>query len=245
MTVPIRMPAPIRPAAYLRLASGPGVLTPARQRDAVVEAARQRGWPAPTVYADHGPVPAEGYGPSLALLSAAIGAGRHDAVILPGAGAISRSSADMMAFLFRCTHHGVTVEFLGPPGAPAVPMRPPPAADCPPPFPLPSAARRPWSFPRPSAARRSRTFRPQGAARNTDVLTRAGVEALSGLFTDWRIWADQHGWHARRRSDGYMQAYQPGAPAFCVHAVSAEELAAQLRWQQAADTHAPAGCASA
>jgi hypothetical protein len=30
-----------------------------------------------------------------------------------------------------------------------------------------------------------------------------------------------------------------------VHAISAEELAAQLRWQQAADIHAPAGCASA
>jgi len=244
MTVPIRLPAPTRPAAYIRLASGPGALTPARQRDAVVEAARQRGWPPPTVYADDGPVPAEGHGPSLTLLSAAIGAGRHDAVIMPGAGATSRGSADMMAFLIRCTHHGVTVEFLEPPDAHAFPMRPPPAADRPPPFPLPSAARRPWPFPLLSAARRSRTSPPQGTARIADVLTRAGVEALSGLFADWRIWADQHGWHARRRSDGYMQAYQPGAPAFCVHAVSAEELAAQLRWQQAADTHAPAGCAS-
>jgi hypothetical protein len=245
MTLPTRPAAPMRPAAYLRLASGPGALPPARQRNAIVEAVRQRGWPAPTVYADSGPVPAEGYGPSLALLSAAIVAGRHDAVIMPGAGAISRSPADMMAFLVRCTHHGVAVEFLGPPAAPAFPMRPPLAADRPPPFPLPSAARRPWPFPLLSAARRSRPIPMQGSARMTDVLTRAGVEALSELFGDWRIWADQHGWHARRRSDGYLQAYQSGAPAFCVHALSAEELAAQLRWQQAADTHAPAGCASA
>lgn len=244
MTEPTRMPAPMRPAAYICLASGPGALTPARQRAAVVEAARQRGWPPPTVYADDDPGP-EGHGPSLALLSAAIGAGRHDAVIMLGAGAVSRRTADMMAFLFRCTRHGVAVEFLGPAAAPAFPMRPPLAADRPPPVPLPSAARHPWPFPLLSVARRSRTFRPQGTARITDVLTRAGVEALSGLFADWRIWADQHGWHARRRSDGYLQAYKRGSPAFCVHAVSAGELAAQLRWQQAADTHTPAGCASA
>jgi hypothetical protein len=40
----------------------------------------------------------------------------------------------------------------------------------------------------------------------------------------------------------YVQAYQRGAPAFCVHGVSALDLAAQLSWQQAADVHAPVGC---
>jgi hypothetical protein len=252
MTVPTRLPAPMRPAAYIRLASGPGAPAPARQRDAIVEAARQRGWPDPAVYADEGPVPAQGHGPALASLSAAISAGRHDAVIVPGAGAISRSSADMMAFLFRCTSHGVAVEFLGPQAAHALPVHPAAGARClpssqapadrhPRELQLPSGARRPRSFPLPSATRRS----PQRVARITDILTRAGVEALSGLFANWRIWADEHGWHARRRSDGYLQTYQHGAPAFCVHAASAEELAAQLCWQQAADTHAPAGCASA
>jgi Resolvase, N terminal domain len=256
MIMPTRLPVPMRPAAYIRLASGPGALTPARQRDAIVAAARGRGWPDPVVYADEGPVPAEGLGPALASLSAAIGTGRHDAVIVPGAAVISRSSADIMAFLFRCTRHGVAVEFLGPLGTHAVPVHPAAGARCLPPppapadrrtrqFPLPSAARRPRSFPLPSAARRPLPVPLPGAARITDVLTRAGVEALSGLFADWRIWADQHGWHARRRSDGYLQAYRRGAPAFCVHAVSAEELAAQLRWQQAADIHAPAGCSSA
>jgi len=256
MTVPIRLPAPMRPAAYLRLASGPGAPGRARQRDAIIEAARERGWPDPVIYADEGPVPADGPGPALASLSAAIGAGRHDAVIVSGAGVLRRSSADMMAFLFHCTRHGVAVEFLGPPGTPAFPMRPVSGARCLPPSPapddrrprqspMPSWAGRPRSFSLPSVTWRSRPFPPQGAARTTDVLTRAGVEALSGLFTDWRIWADDHGWHARRRADGYMQAYRRGAPAFCVHAASAGELAAQVRWQQAADMHAPAGCASA
>jgi hypothetical protein len=255
MTVPTRLPAPKRPAAYVRLASGPGAPTPGRQRDAIVAAARERGWPDPVVYADEGPVPAEGLGPALASLSAAISAGRHDAVIVPGAGVMSRNSAEMMAFLFRCTRHGVAVEFLGPQSTHAVPVRPAAARCLPPPtapddrrprqFPLPPAAGGPRSFPLPPAAQRPGPVPRPGAARMTDVLTRAGVEALSGLFADWRIWADEHGWHARRRGDGYLQAYRRGAPAFCVHAVSAGELAAQLHWQQAADMHAPAGCFSA
>jgi len=256
MTVPIRLPAPMRPAAYLRLASGPGAPGRARQRDAIIEAARERGWPDPVIYADEGPVPADGPGPALASLSAAIGAGRHDAVIVSGAGVLRRSSADMMAFLFHCTRHGVAVELVGPLGTHALAVHPAPGAcRLPPPTapadrrprqsPLPPPARDPRSFPLPSAARRPRPVPLPGAARMTDVLTRAGVEALSGLFADWRIWADEHGWHARRRGDGYLQAYRRGAPAFCVHAVSAGELAAQLRWQQAADIHAPAGCSSA
>ena len=227
MTEPVSPAAPMRPAAYIRLALRPGALAPARQRDAIAEVARQRGWPEPAVYADDGPVLADGYGPALDRLIAAIEAGRHDAVIMPDSGVISRSPARLMAFLFRCSHHGVAVEFVSPAGTHAFAFRAASAAGK-----TRSAARRPRPFPR------------RRASKTAEVLTQAGVEALSGLFTDWRIWTDDHGWHARRRDDGYLQAYRRGAPAFCVHAVSAAELAAQLRWQQAADTHAPAGCSS-
>jgi hypothetical protein len=76
------------------------------------------------------------------------------------------------------------------------------------------------------------------------VLADAGVEALAELFPRWRIWTDQStGWHARRRG-GFIQDYHQGAPAFSVHADTAVELAGQLRWQQAADAHAPFGCST-
>jgi hypothetical protein len=215
------MKVPMRPAAYLRLGSGVSAVAPARQRQAIIDMARARGWPEPTVYADDGSADTDGYGPALERLSAAIGAGRHDAVIMPGPAVISRNPAHMMAFLVRCTHHGVAVEFLSSPGPHVFLMRPaPPAAQQAPPLPV------------------------RCTARTADVLTRAGVEALSLLFPDWRIWADGHGWHARRRGDVYLQTYQHGAPAFCVHAFGAVDLAAQLRWQQAADVHTPAGCSA-
>jgi hypothetical protein len=74
------------------------------------------------------------------------------------------------------------------------------------------------------------------------VLTDAGVEALAELFPRWRIWVDQHtGWHACRRG-GFIQNFHQGAPAFSVHAGAASDLAVQLRWQEAADLHAPFGC---
>ncbi|HTP17732.1 MAG TPA: hypothetical protein VMK13_18100 [Streptosporangiaceae bacterium] len=76
---------------------------------------------------------------------------------------------------------------------------------------------------------------------STQVLTDAAVDALAGLFPGWRVWADVNGWHARRRGI-YLQSYHLGAPSFCVHAGCAVGLAAQLRWQQAADAHAPFGC---
>ncbi len=138
---------------------------------------------------------ADGYGPALDRLSAAIEAGRHDAVIMPDSGVVSRSPARLMAFLFRCSHHGVAVEFVSPAGTHAFAFR---AA---------SAAGKTRS-----AARRSRPFPRRRASKTAEVLTQAGVEALSGLFTDWRIWTDEHGWHARRRDDGYLQAYRRGAP---------------------------------
>jgi hypothetical protein len=73
------------------------------------------------------------------------------------------------------------------------------------------------------------------------VLEKAGVEALTELYPGWRIWSDDQGWHARREGM-YIQDYHYGAPAFAVHASSAAELAVQLRWQRAAEAHAPFGC---
>jgi hypothetical protein len=75
------------------------------------------------------------------------------------------------------------------------------------------------------------------------LLAEAGRDALAGLFPRWRIWTDEHGWHARRRG-GFLQDFHNGAPAFSVHAAGPVELAAQLRWQQAADEHAPLGCSA-
>ncbi len=76
------------------------------------------------------------------------------------------------------------------------------------------------------------------------VLSEAGVEVLAELFPRWRIWADQgSGWHAARRGE-FIQTYHQGAPAFYVHAPSAGQLAVQLRWQEAADAHAPFGCSA-
>lgn len=85
---------------------------------------------------------------------------------------------------------------------------------------------------------------PAGLTREPwSILTRARLDALTGLFPHWRIWLDNGGWHARRRG-GHLQAYRTGAPAFHVTADTATELAAQLCWQQAADAHTPDGCAS-
>jgi hypothetical protein len=77
---------------------------------------------------------------------------------------------------------------------------------------------------------------------SAELLPQARLEALAGLFPGWRIWLDGQEWHARRRSDGFVQDYQPGAPAFHVSADSAMDLAAQLCWQHAAERHAPGGC---
>ena len=74
------------------------------------------------------------------------------------------------------------------------------------------------------------------------VLADASIEALAEIFPGWRIWTDLGtGWHACRRG-GFIQDYHQGAPAFYVHAGSAAELAVQLRWQEAAEAHAPFGC---
>jgi hypothetical protein len=204
------MTVPERPAAYLCDAppTGAGL-------QVIAEAARQRGWPAPVIYAGDDSRSAEGSGLALPGLSAAISAGCHDGLLLPGVAMISRTPAQLVTILQCCTRHGVAVEFFSLSAAVAqAPLQPPVAA-----APLP------------------------GPASSAEILASAGAEALTRLFPHWRIWSDQHGWHARRRGQVYLQDHHPGAPSFCVHARVPLDLAAQLRWQQAADTHAPSGCA--
>jgi hypothetical protein len=87
----------------------------------VAEAAHWRGWPTPTVYADDNvPHLADGYGPALARLEAAISAGRHDTLFLAGPATVSGNPARLMRLLSSCTKHGVAVEILGPPAPPGV-----------------------------------------------------------------------------------------------------------------------------
>jgi hypothetical protein len=87
----------------------------------------------------------------------------------------------------------------------------------------------------PSAPEPDLTFPPSGSpARGpASILARVRLDALAEMYPGWRVWLDSHGWHARRRDDGFLQGYQSGAPAFCVHAETAPGLAAQLCWQQA------------
>jgi hypothetical protein len=180
----------------------------------MAQAARQRGWPAPVMYADR-PDGAGEPGSALGRLEAAIAAGRHDALLMP----LPRSLGDpapLMRLLARCTQLGVAVSLVLPPAAEGPDVTPRPAATLAPPL-----AREPWS-----------------------MLARTRLEALAEIYPAWRIWLDRHGWHARRRGPGFVQGYRPGAPVFYVHAGTATELAAQLCWQQAADAHAPEGCQS-
>lgn len=123
-------------------------------------------------------------------------------------------STRLMSLLMRCTRHGVTVGLLLPPPGER------PGVVC-----LPAGAPPPG--------------RPDRAA----LLVRAQSDALCGLFPAWRIWHDEYGWHARRRSP-FLQSHGRGVPSYSVHAPGPAELAAQLCWQQAADEHTPNGCAT-
>jgi hypothetical protein len=74
------------------------------------------------------------------------------------------------------------------------------------------------------------------------VLTEAGVQALSELFPDWRIWAeDDTGWHAYRRGR-YIQDYHENSAAFSVHDRSPADLAGLMRWQEVIELHGPFAC---
>jgi hypothetical protein len=190
----------------------------AAARQAVTRAAHQRGWPAPEIY--DGEDPAHGNASqALRALDCAVASGRHDAVLM----AVPTDPSPLMRLLARCTSSGVRVTFLPSPVASA--SRP--AAE-----PSPDNS----GMPCPAAA---------AATENWNVLARAQLEAMTGLFPGWRIWLDARGWHARRRSDGFVEQFRPGAPAFYVQADSAVDLAAQLCWQRAADEHAPRGCEAA
>ncbi len=206
------------PAAYIRGAQSDDAGL-ARQRDAVAEGSRQRGWPPAVVYAEDDADLAGGRAPELARLAAAIEAGRHDAVLITEPGGVFGTAGHLMDLLARCTRNGVSVGFLLPPAPAGPPVMQPAAAAPPPARPAVLAGREDWA-----------------------VLAQARVEALSGLFPAWRIWLDQAGWHARRRQANYLQVCRKGAPAYSVHADSPTALAAQLCWQQAADQHAPNGC---
>jgi hypothetical protein len=75
-----------------------------------------------------------------------------------------------------------------------------------------------------------------------EVMIAAGIQALSGQFPGWRIWADSDiSWHAYRRG-GFVQQRSDGAPAFSVHARSPVELAGLLFWQDASDAYGPFAC---
>jgi hypothetical protein len=201
---------PRRPAALIRAMPGSAPGGTARQHQAVADAARQRGWPAPAVYADEGrDRPGDS---ALARLEAAIVAGRHDALMLAGQGAVGYGGpASLMRLLLACTKNGVTVELLPPPLTAGEEAAMPPSM---------AGLARP--------AQRSPAHRERPA-----VLTRARVSAMSGLFPGWRIWLDDHGWHARRRDGVFLQEYRLGAPAFCVHADSEAGLSRRLRDQEA------------
>ena len=200
------MTFPRRPAAYIPAAAEPGALV---SEQTMAKAARQRGWPAPEMYADT-PGAAGEPGPALARLEAAITAGRHDGLLMPLPRTLG-DPASLMRLLSRCTQHGVAVGLVLPPA------------------------------PEPDLA-----FGPSGSpARDpATILARARLDALAEMYPGWRVWLDAHGWHARRRNDGFLQGYRSGAQAFCVHAGTALALAAQLCWQQAATTHAPGGCSA-
>lgn len=206
-----------RPAAYIRAGRGDADL--ACYRQAVAEGAGQRGWPPPTLYVEQQADLADGRAPALARLEAAIEVGRHDALLITDPGAVTGAASYLMELLYRCTRNGITVGFLLPPApeSDVMSLRPAgkPAAQAQDALPFPLRRREAWG-----------------------ALTRARIGALSELFPDWRIWLDQHGWHARRRETVYLQGLEPGVPAFSVHSDTSTGLAMQLYGQQAADRNA-------
>ena len=76
-----------RPAAYIRAGRGHADL--ARNREAVAEGARQRGWPRPTLYIEKPADVDRGRAPALARLESAIEVGRHDALLITDPGAVT------------------------------------------------------------------------------------------------------------------------------------------------------------
>ena len=97
------MASPKQPAAYARRGG-------AADRRALAQAADQRGWPAPALYADDAMLPAGRYGPALDQIAAAVISGCHDALLLPLPATVS--DPRLMRLLRSCTMHGVTVSLV-------------------------------------------------------------------------------------------------------------------------------------
>lgn len=101
-----------QPAAYIRVRSSADPATRAAQRSAISDVADRNGWPEPTVYLDRDQ---SGHDPALTALTAAITAGRHNAVMLVGPGAIRGCPGpSLRGLLASCTAQGVSVDYLMP-----------------------------------------------------------------------------------------------------------------------------------
>jgi hypothetical protein len=96
------MTARTRPAAYIRVVPGdaPGL---ARQREAVAEGSRQRGWPPPVIYAEDDTDLAAERAPELCRLGAAIETGRHDALLITEPGAVFGTAPHLTGLLLATT----------------------------------------------------------------------------------------------------------------------------------------------
>jgi hypothetical protein len=168
-----------RPAAYIHAARGDRHPL-SWQRQAVADCSRQRGWPPPVIYAEDDTDLPDRYAPELARLAAAIEAGRHDALLVTGTADLLGTDGRLTGLLSRCSRNGVTVTFVLPPPLAGLPvMNAAPAAPAPA-TPTVLLAREAWA-----------------------VLARARLEALTGLFPEWRIWLD----HARRTIERWVAAW--------------------------------------
>lgn len=98
---------PLRPAAFARDVA---------DWQPVLEAAAQRGWPAPVVYVA-GAGAGRGRGVVLGRLEAAVSAGRHDGLLM-ALPAVLGDAGRLVRLLVSCTRAGVVVSFVpvGDPG---------------------------------------------------------------------------------------------------------------------------------
>ena len=156
---------------------------------------------------------------ALARLAAAVEAGRHDALLITDPGAVTGAATYLIGLLHRCARNGVVVGFLVPPA---------PGAS-------PATATAPAGQVKP----RDRWPSATGGCSHTPASRRCpGCSRTGGSGSTSAAGTPAAG------QTPYMQVSSEGAPAYSVHAGSPTDLAAQLCWQQAADRHAPGGCAA-